>query len=170
MSRYNSLEEVKKDYPFLDLDKLMGWQKEYLLNNYIRSIDEDYNINCTNCKDCEYCINCINCNYCTNCTDCTNCTMCKDCINCNICNHSWFCINCNMCNGCGHCNHCNMCVDCYRCTYCNHCNDCNDYTGGKDLHGDFSNTKKWPTQPKIIYWHILLTVVTWKLGLQKSYV
>ena len=109
MTKYNSLEEVKKDYPFLDLHKLTKNQKQYLLNNDIRSIDEDYNINCTNCTDCDYCVGCIDCNHCTDCTDCT------DCIN---------------CAGCRNCNH------------CNHCNHCNDYTGSKDLHGDFSNTKK----------------------------
>ena len=88
MTKYNSLEEVIKDYSFIDEDRLTKYQKKYLLNNEINSIDENYNINCKNCKDCENCIDCTDCNLCTDClrcNDCENCLRCENCENCENC-------------------------------------------------------------------------------------
>ena len=41
------------------------------LDNYLL-IDENYNYNCVNCKDCYMCINCINCDKCILCNNLKN--------------------------------------------------------------------------------------------------
>ena len=61
MTKYTTISEVIKNYPFITEGNLNDKQKEYLLNNDIRSVDEDYNINCENCRDCEGCIDCLGC-------------------------------------------------------------------------------------------------------------
>jgi hypothetical protein len=58
MTTYKTLEEVKKDYPNLDIGKFSYFQKNYLLNHNIKTIDKDYNINCTKCINCKYCMDC----------------------------------------------------------------------------------------------------------------
>ena len=70
MTIYKTLKEVQKDYPSLDINQFTYFQKNYLLNNEIKTIDEDYNINCINCRNCMGCRNCIDC---TSCTDCEYC-------------------------------------------------------------------------------------------------
>ena len=82
MTTYKTLEEVQKDYPNLDVNQFTYFQRNYLLNNEIKTIDEDYNINCINCrycKDCMDCEDCINCRYCISCTNCIDCLDCENC-------------------------------------------------------------------------------------------
>jgi len=56
MTTYKTLKEVQKDYPTLNIGNFTDFQKNYLLNNEIKTIDEDYNINCINCRNCTSCI------------------------------------------------------------------------------------------------------------------
>lgn len=84
MATYKTLEEVKKDYPTLNIGNFTDFQKNYLLNHNIKTIDKDYNINCRDCRNCRNCIDCI---ICRNCIGCIGCRDCRDCTNCKDCNH-----------------------------------------------------------------------------------
>ena len=94
MTTYKTLEEVKKDYPNLDVNKFSYFQENYLLNNKIKTIDKDCNINCINCIGCK---DCMDCEDCTNCTDCIGCKDCMDCEDCRYCRDCKYCGDCNYC-------------------------------------------------------------------------
>jgi hypothetical protein len=81
MTKYKTLEEVQKDYPTLDIGVFTDFQLEYLVSNNIKTIDEDYNINCQNCQDCSYCMDCVDC---VDSYKCYKCYGCYDCINSNF--------------------------------------------------------------------------------------
>ena len=104
MTTYKTLEEVQKDYPTLNIGNFTDFQKKYLLKHEVKTIDEDYNINCIDCIDCEDCTDCISCKYCIGCADCR---YCEDCM------------------GCEDCLNCADCID------CSDCENCKDYTNNK---------------------------------------
>lgn len=94
MTKFKTLEEVQKEYPKLDIDKFTPYQQEFLLNNEIENIDENYNINCEDCRHCRGCTGCRDCEYAIKCHNCRNCRYTIICRDCRYCEYSIDCEHC----------------------------------------------------------------------------
>ena len=78
----------------------------------LTTIDDYFNINCTNCINSFCCYSSINC---TNCFNCDYCTDCNKCFNCNSCKNARECINCVDCKNIIHCSKCLLLIQCESC-------------------------------------------------------
>lgn len=98
--------------------------KDYVFPEDI--MDENGNINCTNCTDCK---NCRDCTGCRNCVDCSNCIGCTDCIdierseNCSDCKDSEHLVGCKSCIGCEDMARCTFCLEGFNCGDCHYCEE-----------------------------------------------